>query len=335
MALGGRLDGPLARATEARGRVLLRPASRPYVATYAARFPDATPLYRLQGSVAAARLVAAACGAGGLATLVLFARHLALSPAGAAVAALGLAGSLWGPYSTALFAHVPAGFALLACALLLSTLPAAGTRHERRHALAAGATAGLAAITDYSLLAAVVPMIVLLAPRRAWPWIAAGAAGPATIAAIYHMAAFGSPWAIGYDHARFGFARSRARTFTGDPVHGALTLLGPGAGGGLLAQAPALLAGAIALGRWRPRLLLALAPWIALLCLHRTPAGGAGADHRYLVPALPLFALGLGLAWDRSPRTRPAGLAVRVLLAALVLAAPGLVWTHFLAWRGP
>ena len=83
------------------------------------------------------------------------------------------------------------------------------------------------------------------------------------------------------------------------------------------------------------RLLLALAPWTILLCFHATPEGGAGQDHRYLVPALGPAAIGLGVLWDRF--TGPGDRRAKTYALTLVLLAAAsaiLVWSHFFAWRG-
>ena len=78
-----------------------------------------------------------------------------------------------------------------------------------------------------------------------------------------------------------------------------------------------------------------------MLCLHRTPSGGATVDHRYLVPAVPIVGLGLALAWQRwiaepHTRTQHPWRARAVLWLSLLVAVAScvLVWSHFVSWRG-
>jgi len=316
----GRLDGWFAERTRARGAVLVRPASQRYLVTYALRFRDPPPLYTLQGSVLAGRLAAAAFGAAGVLLCAALARTLGAGPLAAAFAAahLGLA-SLWAVYATVLFSHVFAGTYLAAAFLCAARTHAPSARR----AAAVGLWSGAAAICEFALVPTAVAAVLLLLPRRRWLAGAAGLAVPAVLAGAYHTAAFGRPWRIGYDFARFAFARERAATFSGNLLDGFETLFGIGHGAGLLALAPLLVLGVGAFARARPRIALALAPFLVLLCIHATPEGGAFADHRYLVPVLPVFAAGAGLVLDRARRLPPPGryAAVFVLLAAAGFAA--------------
>jgi hypothetical protein len=201
----------------------------------------------------------------------------------------------------------------------------------------AGACGGWAISCDYSLVVAVVPLAAFCVAPRDWSWLALGSIPIASATLLYHSAAFGSPWHIGYDfHTNFAFARSRTSTFSGGFGAGLWTLWGLGNGAGVLAQSPIVLIGLAGLGasatarRW----LFALAPWVLLLAFHKTPWGGATMDHRYLVPMLPMAAVGIGLAWQRFAATPPlwrrTGHASVVLVAAISAA---LVWDHFFGWR--
>jgi hypothetical protein len=166
-------------------------------------------------------------------------------------------------------------------------------------------------------------------PRR-WGWVLLGTLPLVVVTGAYHMVAFGSPFSIGYDHhTNFEFARERLSTFDGNPLTGAWTLWGLGRGAGVLAQAPILLIGLVGLWRLERRLVLALAPWAVLLCFHHTPWGGAGVDHRYLVPAAPLLALGVGHLWERA-HAHP---MARLGLVALTALSGVLTWLNFLGWR--
>ena len=289
------------------------------------------PLYGLRGTALALSIHTVVIGGLGLlAAFVLLRRARASPPAAAfAITTLGLA-TLWGPYSTALFSHVSAGTAL--AAMLVGA-----TGDRRVHWVLGGAAAGWAIACEYTLLLAVVPAVLLLAERRTWPYVGLGSIPVLALVAAYHDAAFGSPLAIGYDfQSNFGFARDRATTFDANPLLGLWTLWGAGRGAGVLAQSPVVFAGLA--GLWiagKRRWLLALAPWALLLCFHRTPFGGGTEDHRYLVPALPILAVGIGLLWDRLATADPTKAPLRLAtLIAAALASTLLTWTHFFSWRG-
>ncbi|RMG94922.1 MAG: hypothetical protein D6705_14880 [Deltaproteobacteria bacterium] len=318
VAVLGRADEAFAEATRRRKAVLVQPASRRYLVTYALRFPDPPPLYTLQGSVLAARVAAGAFGAAGSVLVYLLTRALGGSLAAGVFATASLAcASLWAVYGTVFFSHVFAGTYLTA--FFVCALACRGCGSPRL-ATAAGVLAGAAAICEFALAPAVAVAFAVLVPRREIGRALAGAAIPVLLAAAYHTAAFGAPWALGYDFARFDFARDRASTFSGDPLHGLSVLFGVGHGAGLAAISPALLAGAIALAALAPRVAVVCAPFALLLCFHKTPEGGAFADHRYLVPLLPAFAAGAGLLLDRIVPARP---AVRYVGLFVLLAATG------------
>src|SRR5690606_29060003 len=120
-----------------------------------------------------------------------------------------------------------------------------------------------------------------------------------------------------------------------NPLHGLWSQWGLGEGAGVLALAPVMLGGVVGLAAGRERRwLLGALPWILLLAAHRTPTGGAAVDHRYLVPLMPLLAVGLGSArsrWAEGPG-RARVIAGLLLVAAVVSAALG--WSHVLSvWR--
>jgi len=350
--LGGQFDEAWGRASidrlkaGANGQaldsiVVVRPATDRYIATYGkrrlemeARSPN---LIELQGTALGVGMHAAAMGAVGLAGLLMLLRRREVDPTGQflVVLAMGI-GTLWGPYSTMLFSHVSAGAMLVWCVWGLESLSSQGTSLQRwRSALIAGMCGAWAVSADYALVLAVVPLVLVVAPLRESPKIALGAVPVAIATAVYHDAAFGSPLSIGYDHhATFEFATSRAATFSGNPLAGFWSLWGAGQGAGALVMAPILLvaAGGMVLER---RVALALLPWALLLCFHRTPTGGAGVDHRYLVPIVAVLGLGLGGIWRWSAslpanRTR----LLRVSLVVLTAVSAVLVWSHFFAWRG-
>ncbi len=349
--VGAWLDAPWYAETKARiaagadvrdveALVVVRPATDRYIATYGerrlAQGGKGPNLVALQGTALAITIHAAVIGALGIWAVTALLRRRGVGTPGQLFAALALGvGTLWGPYSTMLFSHVTAATALALVLLGLDRLRDADTpRRIATFGALAGLAAGWAIATDYALVVAIVPLVLAhTAPRRLVP-VALGAVPIVAATLVYHDAAFGSPFSIGYDHhASFEFARDRTSTFSGDPLHGAWTLLGFGDGAGLLAQSPIAvvgLAGLAVVGQ--RRLLLAVLPWMILLCFHQTPAGGAGEDHRYLVPALGPAAIGLGLLWQRIGDRRAGAYAIA--LVVLAAASAVLVWSHFFAWRG-
>lgn len=363
VVLGAQLDPPLAADTLATDRVHVRPAHVHYARTYAARWRDGPALVALQGTAATVGLHARAVGAAGLALLLWLLLDLGTEPwrARGVVLTLGLA-SLWGPYSTALFSHVTAGTLLLGLWVALRLEP-----RRPWAAPLAGLVGAWAVGADYLLALWVVPAVALTTPWRRWPAVLAGALPVAVAVGWYHHAAFGSVTALGYDHqSNFAFARGLRTTFDRSPVHGAWVLFGGGRGAGLLSRAPVWLLGTPGLlwlvwrglrpaprdgdGQARApspprsadpalqlaaRFALAGVPWLLALTMHHTPWGGGTRDHRYLIPALPLLAVGLALGWRQVEVRRP---ALSTLVRVALLAAAGVsslrVWSAWLSWRG-
>ncbi|MGH1341001.1 MAG: hypothetical protein ACRBN8_05590 [Nannocystales bacterium] len=321
--------------------VVVRPATDRYISTYGKRRLEkggrSPNLIELQGTALWVGVHAGGMGALGLAGLLMLLRRRDVEPTGQFIVVLAVGvGTLWGPYSTMLFSHVSAGTMLVWCVWGLETLSSEVTPGARwRAALIAGLCGAWAVSTDYALVVAIVPLALVLGPFRELPKLALGAMPVVIATAVYHDAAFGSPLSIGYDHhATFAFATSRAATFSGNPVTGLWSLWGAGEGAGALVMAPVLLVAAAGMALER-RIGLALLPWALLLCFHRTPTGGAGEDHRYLVPIVAVLGVGLGALWTRCA-TRPPAQArlLRVSLVVLTAVSAALVWSHFFAWRG-
>lgn len=325
--------------------VIVRPATDRYLATYGARRmerKDATSpnLIALQGTALLLSFHVGLIGGLGLAGLLMLLRQREVDAMGQVIVVIAIgAGTLWGPYSTMLFSHATAGTMLIWHVWALSTINRdTDTISKRRTielAVLAGLTGAWAVSCDYLLLLAIIPLTWLSSSARQWPWILAGALPIAIATALYHQAAFGSVLSIGYDHhASFDFAQSRAQTFSGNPLQGLWTLWGAGEGAGVLVLAPVALVAAVGL-RDEARLALGLAPWAIALCLHQTPTGGAGQDHRYLVPAMALLGVGLGHVWKRitalpnTPR-----IVASIALVLLMSLSAILTWSHFFSWRG-
>ena len=343
--LGHALDGPLLTRSLATKAIVVTPAAPRYAETYGVRSQrlrvQSVPLLALQGTALLVALHTALMGALGLWGVDALLRRRAIGPPARLFAAvtLGVA-TLWGPYATVLFSHVTAGAMAIAGLAALESAVAASGRARVGWAVAAGLAGAWAGAADYLVALLVVGLFAAAAldwrrDVRLLPWVVAGATPIVVATALYHDAAFGSPLAIGYDHhANFAFARERTSTFDGNPLEGLWTLWGLGEDAGVLALAPVTLVGVAGLAatadrRW----LLGVLPWVLVLALHHTPAGGASEDHRYLVPLLPVLAVGFGHAWSLAAAHARARMWA-VGLTLLAIASAALSWLHFFEVRG-
>lgn len=330
-----------ARGTPATASLVVRPATPPFITTYGARRlrdpGQSVDLLALQGTAVLVGMHCITLGIAGLWMLWRWMDRLGLHVGAKSVAVLTLgAGSLWGPYATALFSHETAGVCLLGAVLAFSHEPGPHQGTTWR-AVLGGFALGWACITDYTLVLVAVPFVWAAVPRCAWGGVALGLSLPLGLAAAYHHAAFGAWWRIGYDfQSNFSFARGRVSTFSGDPWLGFWTLWGWGRGAGVAAQAPIVLVGAVALFASPMRKWAWIwVPWLVLLVFHQTPWGGAGEDHRYLIPSLPFWALGVGWLWERAGQRRQStAWGLRIGISALFLVSCVLTWHHFWSWRG-
>jgi hypothetical protein len=347
VAIGGALDPTLEAESRRRQAVVVQPASLAFLRTYGARAVDGrrgAPLVGRLGTALASNLHAIFVGWLGL---WLVARRLAAlefiaDTRAMVLALLGLA-TLWGPYSTTLFSH---GTAALFVALAgLAVEHARGetftTAWMRSRAWGVhGAAWGLAVACEYTLLIVALAAwscVPRYARRHAW----LGAFAPMLALALYHSLAFGAPWRTGYAfQAHFEFARDTAGMFSGGLAQGLWILWGAGLGAGVLVRAPLLIVALwgmpgfaarrieLGLGAW-----LVPAAWIAwciLLASHRTPWGGEGVDHRYLIPLVPAVAPGLAWALEGWGARRP---LVSLLVLGACAYAAFLSWASFLAWH--
>ena len=222
----------------------------------------------------------------------------------AAAAAYGL-GTLAFPYSTLLYGHqVAASFTLCAFALLVRARHAGGAGPLLLAGV--GALLGGAVVVEYpSALTAIVIAAyaaTFVRPLHRLAWLAAGAAVPCAALALYHAVVFGGPLALPYD---FSTQKNRSRGFfmgLGVPDGAVLwqILLSPYRG--LFFSSPWLalsVPGAVRMARARAGALRAEAATclaIALLHLWLNASladwqGGWGTGPRYLVPAIPFFAV--------------------------------------------
>lgn len=241
---------------------------------------------------------------------------------GAATAVAGALGTMLGPLSTILFAHVPAACLAFVAYVLLAT------GQGRRRLVLAGAAAGTAVLVEYQagLAVAAVAAYGLWRHGRALlvPFVA-GAAPAAVVLAVYDTVAFGAPWRLSYGYVSGAFADQQAGGVFGIGLPRLDSLLSMLVGGrGLLVVSPVLVAAGVGLLLLRRR-----APGDAALCAavvvlyaaltagYFLPYGGYSPGPRFFAPALPFLLLGLPPALARWPRAVAGLLALSVVLMTL------------------
>jgi len=249
------------------------------------------------------------------------AEGLAPGAGGAALVSFAL-GTLAMPFAAANFGHVPAA-ALGFAAFLLAW---------RRRPGAAGLAAGCATLVEYQAAAILVAVGAYVAARglRGVARYAAGAAPGLALLLAYDTAAFGAPWRLPYDYIANGYAAEQARGLFGIGVPRLFPSYEVFAGGGgLLVVSPVLAAagaGLVLLGRrHRAEALLCAAVtafFVLLNCGYFLPYGGISPGPRFLIPALPFLAAGLGPAFAR----RPAPTALLAALSVTATTAVTLAW---------
>jgi hypothetical protein len=160
--------------------------------------------------------------------------------------------------------------------------------------------------------------------------VAGGAAPGLVLLGLYHDAAFGSPFSLGYRHVALPFFQEKMSTgFFGigppDPVVAAKLLFGTYRG--LFAACPILLLalpGLLALLRDRERRLETIAAllvpvyYLAVNSGYSTWHGGWAIGPRHLVPSIPFLALGLAVSVPRRPKVAAVlgGISILFMLAA-------------------
>ncbi len=200
-------------------------------------------------------------------------------------------------YATQIWPEVPGALAVALLLVLAGDRPVTGAVVA---ALAVAVKARLALVT--------LPVLV-----AGW-WRAGGRRRPgAVLAAAAAAAAAGL--AVGWvtmGHP-FGYYRRLHHLLPSDPLQPVRVVAGLAvdAAGGLLVAAPLLLLGALGLGAlWRRGgpaergLVVGLGATVAALLHSLEWYGGGAPPARYLVPALPVFALGLGMVLTRPVRWR-------------------------------
>jgi hypothetical protein len=212
-------------------------------------------------------------------------------------------GTLIAPFAAANFDQVPAA-ALGFGAFLLAW---------RRKPLAAGLVAGAAIFFEYEAgaIMVVAGAYLYLTTRsgRALLRYAAGVVPGVVAVAAYDWAAFGAPWRLSYRYVDNLYQPAQAGGLFGIhlPTVYALQQVFIGRGG-LIVATPVLVAAAWGLGLlWRTHraevaaCIAVIAIFVVLNSGYFLPYGGTPGP-RFLLPALPFLALGLGPAFARAPR---------------------------------
>jgi hypothetical protein len=227
----------------------------------------------------------------------------------AALVAFAL-GTIVAPLAATGFAHVSAatlGFA----AFLLAW---------RRRSLLAGLVAGAALLVEYQTAAIAVAVGVYVALRgvRACAAYVAGLLPGVSILLLYDALAFGSPFHLSYRYVAIKGQQSGFFGIGPPHLHSAWEVFGGSSG--LLLVSPVLAAaacGLVLLYRTRPVEAVVCAAvtvfFLLLVCGYFVPYGGTTLGPRFVVPALPFLALGLGPAFARRPRLTGALTVLSVL----------------------
>jgi hypothetical protein len=250
---------------------------------------------------------------------------------------LGLATPIF-PYAGAFYGHLPAAVAAFAALALLILRPAGSIGNGRLAAF--GALCGLAIVIEYPAALTLAPIVLWALALGRWRAVIYGTLGaipPLAALVGYDLAAFGTPWPIGYAHSALWQDQHQQGflSLTYPKVESLLGLtISPFRG--LFFFAPVLLMAIVGIAlAWRERAsrvvtVVALASFCLTLAFAASSAmwwGGFAVGPRYLLPGVPFLALPLGalVAWLNSQRVtvRLGGLGLIGGLAALSLA---LVW---------
>jgi len=230
-----------------------------------------------------------------------FAGEIGAAATRAAIVVLVLATPLTA-YAHVLFGHSLAALCVFVGVTEVADALATGAARALRQAFVGGTIAATAVVVEYGVVFVALPLGVYALLRArvvGWKPVAAallGCAPPLVALALYHDAAFGSPWSTGYHHSvKDEFAAIHAKGLLGLewPQLGDVIedLVSPW--GGLLVWAPIAVIVAVAgIARVRERRAIAvlhLSVFLVMLAitLGLRQEGGWRVGPRYLVAALP------------------------------------------------
>ena len=269
----------------------------------------------------------------------------AVPPKAAVTAAVGLFfGSTLYPMSALLFGHILTSLLLMIAFLRLRAARLGG---DRRDLLVAGLAAGSAVAVEYTVLIVVVVLAAAAAAthRSSASWFAIGGVPAIVLLGGYHTAAFGGPLQHPYKFSAFDVHHDTlAGIGAPDPALLLEVLLGER---GLLSLTPVIAIGIAGLVGGRRRLdPYDVAVPLAVLCLYLLFAagwvdatGGWSPGPRHLLPAMPLLAVGVALAWQRWRRLAMVATTYSVVMMALAMVTEPLTpdafwaldfWIHLL-----
>jgi 4-amino-4-deoxy-L-arabinose transferase-like glycosyltransferase len=294
-----------------------------------------------------------------VAAVLLF--DMALGLTGSAAAALfaafgyALGTPIWG-WSTTLLGHAVVAdcYAVAMWAIWRGTM---GQRGGSRYALLAGAALGCAVVVEHQavLAGAVVALWAVWRARAVpdrWRLLAAGtAAGLVALLplGLYNVAAFGTPFRVGYSGVVGWEGMHQGLFGLGWPRWQALQELLVGFRLGLIWVAPVLVLAPYGLWCWartprtRDIALTATATAVIVMLVNAAYVywqGGNTTGPRFLIPAVAPLALGLAAAWrhggDRTERAAMAmllalSIAINVAIASADIFAPPV--TAFPIWQ--
>jgi hypothetical protein len=241
---------------------------------------------------------------------------------GAALLAFAL-GTLVSPFAAANFDHVAAGTLGLAAFVLA---------WARRHHLA-GLVAGAALLVEYeaATILVVVGVYVALQGWRPLLHYLRGVLPGVALLWTYNWLAFGAPWHVSYHYLANQYAADQDSGLFGIGLPHLSGLRETFVGtGGLLVISPVVVAAAYGLvlfgRRYRAEAITCAAVVVAYLLVtigYFAPYGGLSPGPRFLVPALPFLALGLGPAFARRFRLT----ALLTAVSVVAMTASTLTWT--------
>jgi hypothetical protein len=252
---------------------------------------------------------------------------------GAALVTFAL-GTLIAPLASTAFSHVTAG-ALGFGAFLLAW---------RRRDLLAGLAAGTAILVEYQagLIAVAVGLYVLLRGLAPLARYVVGTVPPLLLLAAYDWAAFGSPFHLSYRYIANDYASDQKSGFFGIGIpHGHSVREVFVGEHGLLLDAPVVVVAAAGLVLlWRNHRAEAavaafvVAIFVLLNCGYFLPYGGGSPGPRFLSPALPFLALGLGPAFARWRVVTSVVAVVSIAATTAVSLTWAQIWEGYrLVWR--